>query len=342
MDIPRIDAWSLHCVAVLVRECNVTRAGAALGLSQPATSAVLARLRQLFQDPLLVKSGAGMVATPRALQLASRAEHVLEELRGMVVSEQGAEPARFRGTIAIAAMDLVRVLLMPRLAGVLQAEAPDLSLAVYDVDRTRIHERFEHAEIDLGIGPQLVTLGRLHYRELWRDGPACLVRTGHPALDGPLSVEQFAAFAHVRVVPSKPSFYDDAADKAMHAMGVKRRIQVSERSFLMVPHMLESTELVAVVPRQFAQDACRRHRLGWFEPPLPLPALCMGMYWHERTHRDPKLQWLRQRIADVLGSAPGGMLPPGDPDWAPGAAAFDLHGTTGQPVDQERPAGVGA
>jgi DNA-binding transcriptional LysR family regulator len=305
MDIPRVDAWSLHCVAVLVRESNVTRAGALLGLSQPATSAVLAKLRLLFQDPLLVKSGSGMVPTPRALQLAGRAEKVLEDLRAMVAPEQEPVPAKLEGTVAIAAMDLVRMLLMPRLVEVLQREAPGLAISVHDVDRTRIHERFEHAEIDLGIGPQLVTLGRLHYRELWRDTPVCLLREGHPALDAPLTLERFAELTHVRVVPSRLSYYDDALEKALLALGLKRRVQVSERSFLMVPRMLESTDLVAVVPRRFAEDACERHPLRAIAAPLALPGLSMGMYWHERTHRDPKVQWLRQRIAVVISTMAG-------------------------------------
>lgn len=303
MDIPRVDAWSLHCVAVLVRECNVTRAGAALGLSQPATSAILAKLRVLFQDPLLVKSASGMVPTPRAVELAARAEKVLAELRGMVNTAQELEPSKLEGTAAIAAMDLVRMLLLPRLLEDLQREAPGLAITVHDADRTRIHERFERAEVDLGIGPQVVSSGRLHYRELWLDSAACLVRENHPVLEEALTPEAFAALTHVRVVPSRPSFYDDAIDKGLLALGLKRRVLVAERSFLMVPRLLESTDLIAVVPRRFAADACERHPLRTFDPPVQLPALSMGLYWHERTHRDPLFQWLRQRLICLTGQA---------------------------------------
>jgi DNA-binding transcriptional LysR family regulator len=305
MDVPRLDASALNCLSVLVRESSVTRAGAALGLSQPATSAVLARLRVLFQDPILVKSGTGMVPTPRALELAARAEQVLQQLRDMLAADQQLEPSKLEGTVAIAAMDLVRMLLVPGLVQLLQTEAPGLSIAVHDVDRTRIHERFEHADIDLGIGPQIVTLERLHYRDLWHDAAACLVREGHPVLDEPMTPERLAELGHIRVVPSRASFYDDALEKAMSARGLKRRVQVSERSFLMVPRILDTTDLVAIVPRRFAADACQRHPLCAFEPPFALPQLAMGMYWHERTHRDPTFQWLRQRVAIVLSSGHG-------------------------------------
>jgi DNA-binding transcriptional LysR family regulator len=304
MDIPRVDAWSLHCMAVLVRESNVTRAGAVLGLSQPATSAILAKLRVLFQDPLLVKSASGMVPTPRAVELASRSDKLLDELRAMVTSGAGIDPSSLQGTVSIAAMDLVRVLVLPQLLAVLQSDAPGLAVSVQDADRTRIHERFEHAEVDLAIGPQVVSSGRLHYRELWLDSAVCLVREGHPALEETLTPPAFAALTHVRVVPSRPSFYDDALEKALLAQGLKRRVQASERSFLMVPRLLEGTDLVAVVPRRFATDACERHPLRTFEPPLELSRLSMGLYWHERTHRHPMFQWLRQRIVTVTGTAP--------------------------------------
>jgi DNA-binding transcriptional LysR family regulator len=306
MDIPRVDAWSLHCVSVLVRERNVTRAGAALGLSQPATSAILAKLRVLFQDPLLVKSGSAMVPTARAVELADRAEKVLEELRGMTAGGEPLDPSELTGSVTIAAIDMVRMLMLPKLVQFLHREAPGLSISVQDVDRTRTHERFEHAELDLGIGPQIVSLGRLHYRELWRDTGVCLVREDHPVLDENLAVEAFAELPHLRVFPGRPSFYDDALEKALLARGLRRRVQLSERSFLMVPRMLESTDLVAVVPRRFAADICERHPLRTFEPPLQLPRLGMGMYWHERTHRDAKFQWVRQRIAAIVGSIPDG------------------------------------
>lgn len=306
MDIPRTDSWSLHCLVILVRESNVTRAGAVLGLSQPATSAILARLRVMFQDPLLVKSATAMVPTPRALELASRADRVLEELRSMVRTQHALDPATLDLEVSVVAMDLVRVLVMPRLLSLLQTEAPGVVFRFQEADRTRIHERFEHAEIDLGIGPEVVSSGRLHFRALWTDEAVCMAREDHPALSAPLTLEAFAALDHVRVVPSRPSFYDDAVDKALQAQGLRRDVQATERSYLMVPRLLEASRSIAVVPRRFAQDACERHPLKTFAPPVPLPPLCMGMYWHERTHTDPAFQWLRQRIMSVMHGAPEG------------------------------------
>ena len=305
MDIPRLDAWSLHCLAVLVRESNVTRAGAALGLSQPAASAILARLRELFHDPVLVKSSSGMVPTPRAIELAARAEKLLDDFQDMLrPAEPAFDPGQYAGSVSFAATDIVRVLVLPGVMKALQAEAPGVAVSVHNADRTRIHERLERGDVDLGLGPQVVSTGRLHYRELWRDRATCLARADAAAALARLDAGRFAALPHIRLVPSRPSYYDELLDKALPAMGLRRRVVMSERSFLMLPSLIEDTDLVAVVPRRYARYACERGRLGMFDPPVDLGDMSLGLYWHERTHREPLLRWLRARIGNIAGTPP--------------------------------------
>ncbi|MBV7486842.1 LysR family transcriptional regulator [Bordetella sp. BOR01] len=303
MDIPRLDAWSLHCFAVLVRESNVTRAGAALDLSQPAASAILARLRDTFQDPILVKSSSGMVPTPKAIEIAARAERLLEEMRELLrPAEPAFDPSRFSGAVSFAAADVVRLLVLPRIMQALQREAPGLSIDTHHADRIRIHEKLERADVDLGLGPQVVSTGRLHYREIWCDEPAVLTRAGTAAARAQLDPAGFAALGHIRVVPSRPSYFDEVLDKELAAAGLRRRLAMSERSFLMLPSLIEATELVAVVPQRFARYACERHGLEMFAPPLPIGTISLGLYWHERTHREPLFRWLRWRIAELAGA----------------------------------------
>jgi DNA-binding transcriptional LysR family regulator len=304
MDIPRLDAWSLHCFAVLVRESNVTRAGAALELSQPAASAILARLRELFQDPILVKSSSGMVPTPRAIDIAARAEKLLEDMQDMLRSAEPAfDPGRYTGSMSFVATDIVRLLVLPGLMKILQDEAPAITVSVHNADRTRIHERLERGDVDLGLGPQVVSTGRLHYKELWRDEATCLTRAGTAATRADLDARGFAALAHIRLVPSRPSYYDDLLDKALPQLGLRRRVAISERSFLMLPSLIEATDLVATVPRRFAHYVCARSDLEMFEPPVSLGPMSLGLYWHERTHREPLFRWLRGRIGDIAGAA---------------------------------------
>ena len=300
MDIPRLDAWSLHCFVVLVRESNVTRAGAVLGLSQPATSAILARLRELFHDPILVKTSSTMVPTSRAIRIAARAQVLLDEMREVLKpTEPEFDALAFTGNIAIAATDYMRLLLIPPMMRMLQEKAPGLTVTVHNADRTRIYERLERADVDIGLGPQVVTSGRLHYCELWRDKASCLVRNGRKNWVHPLSPEEFAGMGHIRVVPSRPSYFDDMLDKALLPLGLRRRVILSERSFLMLPCILEATDLIATVPARFASYACQRNHLSMFEPQFSLGEMSLGLFWHDRIHKEPLFRWLRERICEL-------------------------------------------
>ena len=303
MDVPRVDAWSLHCLAVLVNERNVTRAGALLELSQPATSAVLAKLRLVFGDPLLVKSSSGMVPTARAMELALQADRLLEDMRRMTQpSEQGFDSSSVKGTIAIVATDIVRLLILPELLRALEIEAPGLVIKVNNADRTRIHERLERAELDLGLGPQEVPSGRLHFRELWTDSAACLVRAGVVSPLTALSLDEFLRLSHIKLMPSQPSHFDDRLDKILSGVGKSRDVKVLEPSFLMVPSLLAASHLVATVPKRFADRVCQDASFAQFTPPLALGSMCIGLYWHERTHKEPLFRWLRARIAALAAA----------------------------------------
>lgn len=300
MDVPRLDAWSLHCLVVLINERNVTRAGAILELSQPAASAILAKLRIIFQDPLLVKSSNGMVPTPRSIDLALYAEKILKDMSQMIQpSDLGFDPFNYKGTISIAATDIVRLLVLPEFLKVLGIEAPGLSVKIIHADRTRIHERLERGELDLGLGPQDVPSGRLHFRELWTDKAACLIRAGVIRGDQPIELSEFLKLSHIKLVPSKSSHYDDLLDKALVLLGKSRDIKVMEPSFLMVPSLLAEGDLIATVPQRFADLVCKDPRFSSYPLPIDLGSLCIGIYWHERTHQEPIFRWIRSRICKL-------------------------------------------
>jgi DNA-binding transcriptional LysR family regulator len=303
MDVPRLDAWSLHCLTVLINERNVTRAGALLELSQPATSAVLAKLRILFGDALLVKSSTGMIPTPRALELALQAEQVLEGMRRMTQpSDIDFDAFSFKGSVAIAATDIVRLLILPELIKALEVEAPGLTLKLSNADRTRVHERLERAELDLGLGPQEVSSGRLHFRQLWTDTAACLMRADVLAPNEQLSLDKFLKLSHIKLVPSQPSHFDDQLDKMLFLESKNRNVSVMEPSFLMVPSLLSVSHMVATVPKRFADRVCEDPSYQQHVPPVALGQMSIGIYWHERTHKEPIFRWLRARICALAGS----------------------------------------
>jgi DNA-binding transcriptional LysR family regulator len=302
MDAPRLDGWSLHCLCVFVREQSVTRAGAVLGLSQPAASAVLAKLRMTFGDQLLVKSNSRMVPTPRAMELLQQSERLLQEMRLMLEPETNVDPARFAGSVTIAAIDMARALLFPGLLEHLSTEAPGVTVRVHEVDRTRIHEQLENGSVDLGIGPSRVPTGSLHYRQLWVDSPI-LIAAPSTLEAAATNAQALCSFRAAVVMTSRPSFYDDELDKTLAVLGLRRNVAVIEKSYLMLPLLLERGGLVAIVPGQFGRYAVQRHALAMRDCPIELADLKVGLFWHERTHRDPMFRWIRDRIARCLPGA---------------------------------------
>ncbi len=300
MNIPRLDAWSLYCLVVLVRERSVTRAATVLGMSQPAASAMLAKLRQLFNDPLLIKSSSQMMPSERALHLAQTAESLVGQMQSMLATQGPFDPKNFSGNIVIVAVDYMRLLAVPTLARVLEKEAPNVTLTVREANRIHIHEWMERADVDLGLGPGVVPSGRMHFKQLCNDQAVCIARTDHPAFREPMTPERFCSLRHVQITPSRPSFYDGAIDKALSNIGLKRNIVLSERSFMMIPHIIKETDLVATIPRQLAIHVCAGHNLALFNSPLDLPGMKFGLYWHSRAHQDPLNRWIRGVIQNLI------------------------------------------
>lgn len=216
-----------------------------------------------------------------------------------VMLEANADPERFEGSITIAAIDMIRALVLPNLLPLLAAEAPGISVRVQEVDRTRIHEQLENGSVDFGIGPSRVATGRLHYKQLWADRAVLIA--GRSTLEGVIvDAERLCDFQGAVVQTSRPSFYDDELDSALTAIGLIRRVSIVEKSYLLLPLLLERSRLVAVVPEQFGLYAVQRQTIAITECPVKLPELSLGLYWHERTHRDSMYRWIRERITSCM------------------------------------------
>jgi DNA-binding transcriptional LysR family regulator len=181
----------------------------------------------------------------------------------------------------------------------MNTHAPDLHLDVRMADRTRIRERMEQGEVDLGIGSTTAPTGRLRFRTLYRDAAVCI---GSRALHGgrePFALARFGDLAHLSIAPAKPSFYDEALDRALERRGVTRRVVLTVQDFLIVPDVVRTTPLVAVVPARLLEGMDQRE-LVVAPPPVDLPEMPIGMYWHERTDRSPLHRWFRRTVQESL------------------------------------------
>lgn len=298
MDISRLDLNLLNTLDVLLAEHNVTRAAERLHLSQPAVSMHLARLREIFNDPLLLPGPRGMRPSARADELRQPLREALSALQQAIVPSASFDPAHAKHTWHIAASDYSSAtILLPALAS-LHDEAPDSRVAVHSFSPMQISRQLELAEIDLAFHVASEVPAHLHSRTLFAERYVLVSREGHPHLERRPTLAQFCALDHAIVSPDGGGF-SGATDAVLAAGGLSRRVVLSVPHFLFLQSVVAQTDLVAMLPERQARQ-CPGLRIS--SAPVEVPGFEMAMFWHERLHRDPAHQWLRERIATANGA----------------------------------------
>ncbi len=293
--ISSADLSLLPALDALLTEGNVTRAAARLGISQPALSAKLGRLRDLTGDSLLVPSGKGrgMVPTPRAMALRARVREALALAEAALGDRTAFDPAKSRATLRIIANDNAASLtLAVLLAGVAASQARGVRLALLRPDGRRFADRLEAGEADLAVSAEDMLPGgeSLHRRVILRDRYATAQRRGHPRGSAPLDLDTFCAADHLIV--SDSAAFEGMVDGALRAAGRERRVVLSVHGYLIAPMVAARSDLLVTLPRQLLSQ--HKDALELYEPPLSLAEVTLKAFWHVRTHDDPLNRWLRE------------------------------------------------
>jgi DNA-binding transcriptional LysR family regulator len=306
VDIRAVDLNLLVALDALLSERNVTRAAGRLRLSQSAMSATLGRLRGLFNDPLLLRTAGGMLPTSKGLELAAPVKQLIADV-GRLVQQAGAfDPATAQATFTIAASDYVEYAILPQLVDRLEVAAPLARLAVRPMDFGAVGRQLEAAEVDLGILGAGFAPPNVRSRPLYLERFVCVVRRDHPQVRDRLTLDSFCALDHLLVSPSGGGF-TAATDDVLAAIGRQRRVRLSVPHFLLVPEILVRSDMVAMLPERLARGYRDRFRV--FELPFEMPPFTIAEVWHERTHRDPALVWLRQTLAELLRDGAAAAAP---------------------------------
>jgi DNA-binding transcriptional LysR family regulator len=297
----RLDLNLLITLDVLLSERNVTRAAARLNLSQPSVSVQLGKLREAFDDPLLLPGPRGMLPTPRADELREPLREALEHLKRVVMANEAFDPASATNTWRVAAADYGELaVLIPTLRH-LRTSAPGTRLAVLETNPLRIAKRMEDGEIDLSLQTMDSVPAGLRAQKLFDEHYVLVGRIGHPQLNRRPTIKQFCSMEHAIISPSGGGF-QGATDAVLDAVGLSRRVVCSVPHFLVAISVIEETDLVAMLPSRLIAD---RPTLKRVNAPVDVPGYTMAMVWHERSHRDPSHRWLREQIAGVVGSDAG-------------------------------------
>ncbi|WP_343616361.1 LysR family transcriptional regulator [Novosphingobium sp.] len=288
----RMDLNLLVVFEAILRERSITRAGQRLGLSQPAMSHALNRLRHRMKDQLFVRSPQGMVPTPLGERLADPVRHALTELRSVLHGEEFLpETARQRFVIAVsnyAAIAFVGPILQRA-----RALAPQVRFSFRPSGTLDVPDLLDRGELDLALVAHAPLLQRFQSRQLIEEDFVGVARRGHPVLEGSPDVTRFAAMAHLAISSSG----DDLTrlDALLAERGLSRQI-AAEAPYLSAGAVLTQSDMVAVVARHIGEEFQRAYPVQLFELPVQPQPLVATMVWQSRFQDQPAHRWLRELI----------------------------------------------
>ncbi len=311
-DLHRIDLNLLVALDALTRERSVTKAAERAGVTQSAMSHTLRRLRELFDDPLLVRGRGGMVLTPRAEALAVPLRSGLVSLARTLAEPQPFAPEHASRTFRIVSPDLFDTLVLPTLLQHLGRQAPSIDLAVVPMPK-RLADTLETGDVDLAIYPVLLDpqpfdLGtqvdpELQSRTLFRDNFRCFVRNDHPVITGrrKLTLKAYAQLNHILVSPGGEG--PGVVDRILHQRGLQRRIALRVPHFATALEVIAQSDLVLTAPSSLGKCSSASTLLSR-PAPLDIPEHAITMIWHPRFTEDPAQRWLRELMVDVTREVP--------------------------------------
>jgi DNA-binding transcriptional LysR family regulator len=293
----KYDLNLLPVFVALMEERSVTRAATRLGITQPALSNSLARLRDTLRDPLFIRERYGIRPTQLAEEIAPTIEAALARLDELIVTQQEFDPAKAERSFTLAPNSYVELTLMPALVAKLGELAPGIKLRMTAFGND-LHET------GVVSGTTAMVLGRvvdppdnLVVQHLMDDGLACVVRAGHPQVGDSLSRDQYESLKHVNVLP--PGRLRVGLFQALGQQNLRRNVAISVTHFLAVPEMIAATDYCATLPSLICRGLERDPRLKVLPAPVDLGTFPVEMAWHVRYRNDPAHRWLRSLVIET-------------------------------------------
>lgn len=303
VNLSGIDLNLLLVLHVVLEEQSAAKAAKRLHVTPPAISNALARLREALADPLFVRSGRGLIPTPRALELAPVLARTLGELEQAVFAGPGFDPSTTTRELAIALADADQLARLPKLARVFAERLPRAHLRIVSIDTLVSAGGLANSEIDVAIGPATDDDG-LHHLPLYEEEGVLVVRRDHPRVRRRITLAQFGRERHVDIhlALGRPGIGNRVAVDAFARHGLVRNIAVTVPTFAAAAMVVASTDLISGMPRRLAETLRKVAAIEIIGGPGPALRFSMQLLWHERTDRDPAAGYFRSLIAETFGA----------------------------------------
>ncbi|MEX0407735.1 LysR family transcriptional regulator [Aquibium sp. LZ166] len=295
----------LRVLDALLREGSTVKAGARVGLSQPAVSAALNRLRHALGDDLFLRRGQGLEPTDYAKSLAIPLRRVLDELEALLGGPAEFVPAESNASFKLSGSDFFAEMLMPALAERISTRAPGMRVQLVDLVPNDYVETLEKYEVDIALIPRTEFPDRVDHRPVFWSTFSVIARSGHPRLaragiapGDVVPVDLFCDLGHVLFSPEGK--LKAMGDAALARVGRERRVVMTLPVFSGVYRAVGGSDLIALIPTQLATHVAKRACLDVYKPPMPIDPALITMVWHRRSSATPAHRWLRELIAEIL------------------------------------------
>ena len=294
MNLNKVDLNLFIVFDAIYTEANLTRAGQIVGITQPAVSNALSRLRETFNDPLFVRTAQGMVPTPMAQNIIGPVRNALQLLRVSVQESRIFNPLQANKTFRISMTDLIEAVILPPLFQRLRRQAPAVQIESFLAKRRETTKELAAGRIDFAVDAPLNTDPQVRHVKLLEDRYVCAMRKGHPLAKDKISLDDYLSLTHIHISSRRSGL--GLVDLALGKMGIQRKIALRSQHYLMASQVMQQTDMAMTVPESFAH----RHGLHAVELPVnDVPAQETHLYWHESTDQDPANRWMREQLIEL-------------------------------------------
>lgn len=294
MNIKSFDLNLLRVFAAVDSERNVSRAAAQIGLSQPAMSNALSRLRKACNDPLFVRTPTGMEPSALALEMAGAVHEALSRLDLALGGAAEFDPSRVSRTFRLLMSDAGQLVVLPALMKALTEQAPRVIIESAQVPREQHIDALQNGFADLAIGNLSTLRSGIHEQHLFDDTFCCIASHNHPVLRGGLTLKQFMAAKHVMIASGTA---EPHLERVWASRKSKREVSLSVSQYHIAIEAVRETNLVATVPRFVVQSL---DSVQILDLPFAMPAAQVRQFWHRRVDKDPANSWLRSYLRILL------------------------------------------
>lgn len=293
MRLTKVDLNLFVVFDAIYMQGNLTRAAKVLCITQPAVSNALARLRQLYDDELFVRTGKGMVPTLLAENILPSVQSALQLLSSSLEEGQTFDPFLSEKTFRLSMNDMAEAMIMPKLLAQLQTLAPKTGIECCYVAREDIERELASGSLDIALDAPFVGIGQMQTQALLKQRYACAVRRDHPTIGDSITLDEYLALDHLQVSSRrKGRGYEDIG---LNRLGRQRKVKMRVQHYQVAPLLVAQTDMALTVPISMAQN----YDLKILELPYSLPALDWNIYWHKSADQDQANLWLRGLISQL-------------------------------------------